>query len=785
MRLRTRFILALVIAVTLPTAVVASLVGRELLAGWREQTVHAQQRETDAVAFAVETYLRRAVEIVATTAERPALRRGLARGTTRLPREAMEGLNARALGFEVLFVVDAHGTMRFNDLDPSLVGQDFSTRDYYRGVLRTGRPYVSAPFIGRAAREPVVAVAAPIRDQGGQLLGLLAGDVPLRALNGLVGEARSDGGLMLAGADGTILAHPEADRLMQPAGTANPAIARALRGEAGAIEWTDAHGERQLSAFSPITPLGWAVVQTQSLAAVSAPLWRAGRRVLTFALAALGLAALGGILLAAGLARPIVGLREGVRRLAGGDLGTRLHLRRRDELGDLGRDIDTMAAQLETKVAELDRRMRELALLQAIDRWILAGTPVPEFVQRAMEEFGRLADARSCLLVAPAGEDGSLQLLAAHSADREELSRYFAELRPLGSEGPAGLALATRAPVASPDIAADERWGRLREAFLARGLRAALAVPLVAAEELLGAVLLTYPTPRQFPDEELQRLQRFAGQLAIAFQQARLRAAAAARVRAEEASRVKSLFLANMSHEIRTPLNSILGFGHLLQMDTFGPLSAKQRGYVGHIQEAGQHLLALINDILDLSKAEAGQFTLSPEGVPVGPTLEAAVLLAKGLAAQKRVRLRLDVEDGLDTVWADPVRLKQILYNLLSNAVKFTPQGGQVTVTARQAARGLEIAVRDTGIGIKAEDLPRLFTEFSQLGPQRHEGTGLGLALTKRLVELHGGTIGVESEPARGSTFTVTLPAPPPAEAARTVGSAVASLASDHLARTT
>jgi signal transduction histidine kinase len=221
-----------------------------------------------------------------------------------------------------------------------------------------------------------------------------------------------------------------------------------------------------------------------------------------------------------------------------------------------------------------------------------------------------------------------------------------------------------------------------------------------------------------------------------------------------------------MSHEIRTPLNAIQGFAELLEMNTFGPLNEKQRRYVGHIRQGGQHLLRLINDILDLSKADAGQYTLSPEAVPLAPTLEAALLIMKGEATKKKIRLDLEGDGGVGTVWADPIRLKQMLYNLLSNAVKFTPEGGRVTLAARPAGGEMEIAVRDTGIGIKAEDMPRLFTEFSQLGPQRHQGTGLGLALTKRLIELHGGTIRVESAPGEGSTFTLTIPQSAAAEAA-------------------
>ncbi len=258
--------------------------------------------------------------------------------------------------------------------------------------------------------------------------------------------------------------------------------------------------------------------------------------------------------------------------------------------------------------------------------------------------------------------------------------------------------------------------------------------------------------------------------------------------RAEEASRYKSEFLANMSHELRTPLNSIIGFSALLEQGVPGPLTEKQQRHVGHIHASGQHLLAIINDILDLSKVEAGRLELHPQPFLVQDALEAVVSDMRPQAEAKEVAVQLRAGEGLGTLWADPVRVKQILYNLVSNAVKFTPAGGRVAVTARcvpgppgppgdsaRQAYGsgefLEIAVADTGIGIKAEDLGKLFREFGQLDAslaRRHQGTGLGLALTKRLVELHGGTVAAASPgEGLGSTFTVTLPLRPPASRGR------------------
>lgn len=233
-------------------------------------------------------------------------------------------------------------------------------------------------------------------------------------------------------------------------------------------------------------------------------------------------------------------------------------------------------------------------------------------------------------------------------------------------------------------------------------------------------------------------------------------------------SRHKSEFLANMSHELRTPLNAILGFSELLQGQTPGPLTEKQVRYVANISTGGQDLLGLITDLLDLARVEAGRMELHTAPVNLREVIEAVVHEIRPKAAAKGLSLELVVVETLPPVPADPIRLNQILQKLLSNAVKFNPVGGRVTVTARREPRTsdmgefVEIAVADTGIGIKAEDLPMLFQTFTQLEPtfaKRYQGAGLGLSLTKRLVELHGGRILVESPgEGQGSTFKVQLP---------------------------
>ena len=238
----------------------------------------------------------------------------------------------------------------------------------------------------------------------------------------------------------------------------------------------------------------------------------------------------------------------------------------------------------------------------------------------------------------------------------------------------------------------------------------------------------------------------------------------------EQASSMKSEFLANMSHELRTPLNAIIGFSELLKDGVTGKLTEEQQEQAALIFTSGQHLLSLINDILDLSKVEAGKLALEPAEFSLPSLLGNSLTMLREKAGKHRIRLSLAIEPGLETIAADERKLKQVLYNLLSNAVKFTNDGGRVGVTAHRSRRidgkgreieVVEIAVEDNGIGIAAADMPKLFQSFAQLDAslaRRYEGTGLGLVMVKRLVELHGGGVEVSSEVGKGSRFSFWLP---------------------------
>jgi signal transduction histidine kinase len=294
------------------------------------------------------------------------------------------------------------------------------------------------------------------------------------------------------------------------------------------------------------------------------------------------------------------------------------------------------------------------------------------------------------------------------------------------------------------------------------GFRASLAVPLLREDRIIGGLVVRRKSVGEFRPEVIELLKTFATQSVLAIQNARLFREIEDKSRQiEAANRHKSEFLANMSHELRTPLNAIIGFSEVLGEKLFGELNEKQAEYTQDILSSGRHLLSLINDILDLSKVEAGRMELELAKFDLPLAIDNARTFVRERATRHGITLDVKVDDRLGDIIGDERKIKQILLNLLSNAVKFTPEGGRIGINARQTNGAVEISVTDTGIGIALEDQPRIFEEFRQVGgdyAHKKEGTGLGLTLAKKFVELHGGKIWVESEAGKGSTFIFTLP---------------------------
>jgi signal transduction histidine kinase len=395
-------------------------------------------------------------------------------------------------------------------------------------------------------------------------------------------------------------------------------------------------------------------------------------------------------------------------------------------------------------------------------------------------------------ILVPDGES----LVMVHSVARPPLAAWEGAVFPAQGTSIEWV-MAHKTPRIVKDLAVESVF--TDDALIAReGVRSTLILPLLVGGEAVGAMVVDSRMPGVYGEAHVELLSLITEPLALSLQNARLFAQVTRHAeeleqqvevrtrdlhltngKLAQASRHKSEFLAHMSHELRTPLNAILGFTELLQDSTFGPLTEKQVRYLSHVHTSGKHLLTLINDLLDLSKIEAGKLELRPEPFAIREALEGYLTDIQPLADQKRLTLALHADAAPITLTADPVRFKQIMYNLLSNAIKFTHEGGRVTVTARavrctecrlrcaafrvsDTPSAVEIAVEDTGIGITAEDISKLFQRFTQLDStfvKQSGGTGLGLALTKQLVELHGGQIWVTSEGiGYGSSFIVCLP---------------------------
>ena len=301
----------------------------------------------------------------------------------------------------------------------------------------------------------------------------------------------------------------------------------------------------------------------------------------------------------------------------------------------------------------------------------------------------------------------------------------------------------------------------MRDLVLLAGYRGLLVVPLLRPNRIIGALVVRRREPGLFPKSTIDLLQTFAAQSVLAIQNARLFSEIEEKSREIEiASKHKSQFLANMSHELRTPMNSVLGFTEMLADGLYGPLPDKAMKALERVQANGKHLLGLINDVLDLSKIEAGQLTLAFEDYSLAQVVQTVRSNAESLAKAKGIELMANVQEGIPIGRGDERRLTQVLLNLVGNAIKFTDQGS-VEISARLVDANFEIAVKDTGPGIAPEDQHKIFEEFQQVdnsSTRQKGGTGLGLAISKRIVEMHGGTIEVQSVLGEGSTFRIVIP---------------------------
>jgi signal transduction histidine kinase len=417
--------------------------------------------------------------------------------------------------------------------------------------------------------------------------------------------------------------------------------------------------------------------------------------------------------------------------------------------------------ELQSRTHELARSVEQLKALAEVSQTVNSTLDLEQVLATIVTHAVQLSSADSGIVYEFEEASGTLRPRASHGLPDSLVGEL--EGRPLTlGESTVGRAAAARAPVQISDLAAEETYsGRFRDLIERTGVRATLAVPLLSEGRIVGGLTVGRKTAGAFSAEVVDLLQTFAAQSTLAIQNARLFREIEQKSRElEEASRHKSQFLANMSHELRTPLNAILGYTELIVDQIYGEVPEKISEVLDRVQKSGRHLLGLINDVLDLSKIEAGQLTLGLTDYSFADVVHSVVSAVESLASEKQLRLTADVPPDLPIGQGDERRITQVLLNLVGNAIKFTEKG-EVAVRVTNSAGGFVVSVADTGPGIAEADRQKIFEEFQQVdsSPTRTKGgTGLGLAIAKRIVELHGGRIWVESTVGKGSTFYFSVP---------------------------
>ncbi len=793
-------------------ALIVALVGGALVAsgaislyfayGESRQALLALQREkADAAAYRIEQYVRGLEHEIGWTAL-PRVQEGSSASEQR--RIEFLKLLRQAPQITEAVWIDRHGDeqVRVSRLAMDALAASTNLKSDPRVVgSQDGRTYFG-PVTFRKDTEPYMAIARAV---GGQDGGTTAVEVNLKFVWDVVSQLRigKAGIAYVVDADGHLVAHPDISLVLQKldwtkqpqviaawavpgadgAGAGAPGAGDAggvLAGEAGSrqLEVRTRDGKPVLVAYAAIPSLDWRVFVEVPREEVLIPVFASMYRTGAVLLVGLILSVLASVFMARRMVRPIRALQEGAAQIGSGNLQQEIVVKTGDELEALADQFNTMAVELKESYSGLERkvdeRTRELSatleqqtatsgILRVISNSPTNEQPVFDAI---VASAIRLFDGHRIGLILV--ENGQLHMRARGSLDaidEEALNRLYP--MPLNRDSFAGQAILDSEMLQIADVDAPGHLANAVAQAHKLGYRSTSIAPLLREGVAIGAIAVPRAQPGVMSDKQIALLQTFADQAVIAIENVRLfREIETKNRQLEIASKHKSEFLANMSHELRTPLNAIIGFSEVLGERMFGELNDKQAEYADDIHTSGKHLLSLINDILDLAKVEAGRMELNLSDYNLPAAIDNAMTLIRERALRHGLQLTAEIDAAVGDLRGDERKVKQILLNLLSNAVKFTPEGGKVTVRAHYADGFAHIAVVDTGVGIAPEDHAAVFEEFKQVGTdvtKKGEGTGLGLALTKSFVELHGGRLWLESAIGEGSTFTFTLPLELPA----------------------
>jgi signal transduction histidine kinase len=574
---------------------------------------------------------------------------------------------------------------------------------------------------------------------------------------------------------GRLIAHPDISLVLRNTDLSQLAQVQAARARATGKradqvqEAEEIKGSRVLTAYAPVAPLGWFMFVELPIEEAYAPLYATLYRSVLLLVAGLILASIAGLFLARKMVVPIQALRRGAALIGAGDLSQRIAIKTGDELEALADQFNDMAGKLQESYADLENKVEtrtralaqsvgELRALGEISKAVNSTLDLETVLNTIVSKATQLAGTEAGAIYVCDDTTGDFQLRATCGMGAELLAAMTDQHAALSRAVAA--AAASREPQQVPDLR-DLPPDPVTEMIVRAGYRARLLVPLSAPEGVLGALVVRRMAPGAFADGTIELLQTFAAQSVLAIQNARLFSEIGEKSRQlEVASQHKSQFLANMSHELRTPLNAVLGYTELILDSVYGDVPEKARATLERIQSNGRHLLGLINDVLDLSKIEAGQLTLSLTHYSIKEMVHNVYTAVESLATSKNLALKVELPKDLPSAHGDERRLTQVLLNLVGNAIKFTDTG-EVSIKASTSDGAFTVAVHDTGPGIAETDRGKIFEEFQQADAsitRQKGGTGLGLAIAKRIIEMHGGRLWVDSEVGHGSTFSFTVP---------------------------
>jgi signal transduction histidine kinase len=630
------------------------------------------------------------------------------------------------------------------------------------------------PVYFRRESEPymTLALAGTIRNAG-----VSVAEVNLKLIWDVVSQIKvgAHGHAYVVDGQGRLIAHPDISLVLRNTDLARLAQVQAARAHLAGKpteqvqEADDIQTRRVLTAYAPIAPLGWIMFVELPVEEAYAPLYLTLERSGLILLAGLLLALVAGLMLARRMVVPIQALRLGAARIGSGDLGQRIAIRTGDELEGLADQFNDMAGKLQESYADLEKKVEErtqqlaqsvaeLRALGEISQTVNSTLDLETVLNTIVSKATQLAGTEAGAIYVYDQSSREFRLRATYGMD-EDLIAVIKDLHVDISDAVDALT-DEHVPVQIADLK-DAPPSRINDIMLRAGYRARLLVPLMAPNGAVGALVVRRQQPGEFSKNTIDLLQTFGAQSVLAIQNARLFSEIGEKGRQlEVASQHKSQFLANMSHELRTPLNAILGYTELILDNIYGDIPDKARATLERIQANGKHLLGLINDVLDLSKIEAGQLTLSLADYSIKNVVHNVYGAVESLATSKNLALKVDLPKELPQAHGDERRLTQVLLNLVGNAIKFT-DAGEVAIRTSVADGTYTVAVRDTGPGIAEQDQAKIFEEFQQADSsttKQKGGTGLGLAIAKRIIEMHGGRLWVESKVDEGATFSFTVP---------------------------